>query len=146
MQLSEHFTLAEFCTSQAAIRNRLDNRPGDIEIANMKRLAALLEEVRALVGKPINVSSAYRSPAVNKAVGGSSSSAHMKGLAADITVSGMTAKALATLISMSKIEFDQLILEGNSWVHIGLSESKPRRQLLTATFVVGGVTYSQGIA
>lgn len=146
MQLSEHFTLAEFCNSQAAIRNRLDNRPGDVEIANMKRLAALLEEVRALVGKPINVSSAYRSPAVNKAVGGSSSSAHMKGLAADITVSGMTAKALATLISMSKIDFDQLILEGNSWVHIGLSETKPRRQLLNATFVVGGVTYSQGIA
>lgn len=146
MQLTEHFTLAELCNSQAAARNRLDNRPGDKEIANLKRLAELLEQIRKLVGKPINVSSAYRSPAVNKAVGGSKTSAHMKGLAADITVSGMTAKALATLISMSKIEFDQLILEGNSWVHIGLSETKPRRQLLTATFVIGGVTYSQGIA
>lgn len=146
MQLSEHFTLAEFCNSQAAIRNRLDNRPGDAEISNMKRLAALLEQVRDLIGKPINVSSAYRSPSVNKSVGGSKTSAHMKGLAADITVSGMSAKTVATLISMSKIEFDQLILEGNSWVHIGLSEGKPRRQVLTATFVVGGATYSQGIA
>lgn len=145
MQLSEHFTLAEMCNSQAAIRNRLDNRPGDAEIENLKRVAAILEQVRELVGKPINVSSGYRSPAVNRAVGGSSASAHMKGLAADITVSGMTAKALATLISMSKIEFDQLILEGNSWVHIGLSENKPRKQLLTATFSHGGVTYSNGI-
>lgn len=145
MQLSEHFTLAEMCNSQAAIRNRLDNRPGDVEIENLKRVAATLEQVRELVGKPINVSSGYRSPAVNRAVGGSSASAHMRGLAADITVSGMTAKNLATLISMSKIEFDQLILEGGSWVHIGLSENKPRQQLLTATFNHGSATYSPGI-
>jgi uncharacterized protein YcbK (DUF882 family) len=145
MNLSEHFTLEELCASQAAARNQLDNRPGTTEVANLARVAAMLEEVRALVGKPIHVSSAYRSPAVNIAVGGSKNSAHMRGLAADITVSGMTAKALALLIRESHIAFDQLIFEG-TWVHVGLSEGPPRRQVLTALFSPSGVTYSQGIA
>lgn len=145
MQLTEHFTIEELCASQAATRNRLDNRPGPAEVQNLHRLAVVLEEVRALVGKPIHISSAYRAPAVNKSVGGSRNSAHMKGLAADITVSGMTSKALALLIRESDIGYDQLIYEG-TWVHIGLSEGPPRRQVLTALFSSNGVTYSQGIA
>ena len=144
MQLSEHFTLEEMCASQAAARARLDNRPDVPEVKNLARVAEVLEQVRTLVGKPINISSGYRSPAVNKAVGGSRSSAHMLGLAADITVSGMPSKALAVLIRDSDIEFDQLIYEG-TWVHIGLAEGKPRRQVLTAIFSTNGVTYSQGL-
>ena len=145
MQISEHFTLEELTASQAAVRNGLDNKP-DLEAAkNLRWLAGTLEEVRKLVGKPVHVSSAYRSPAVNKAVGGSSKSAHMRGLAADITVSGMASRDLAELIRSSAIAFDQVIHEG-SWVHIGLAEGVMRRQVLTAHFSPAGVTYTQGIA
>lgn len=144
MNLSEHFTLEEMVSSQIATRRRLDNRPGPKELANLRRTCAVLEQVRALAGAPVIVSSGYRSKAVNQAVGGSSSSAHLQGLAADITVPGMAPKALAKLIMAGDVIFDQLIYEG-TWVHIGLSEGKPRRQVLTATFNPGGVVYSQGI-
>lgn len=144
-RLTPHFTLAELCASQAAVRQRLDNTPGAAECQNLVRVAQVLEQVRALVGKPVAVSSGYRSLAVNKAVGGSKNSAHVRGLAADITVPGMTAKALAEKIRDSGIDFDQLIYEG-TWVHIGLSDTKPRRQVLTANFTAAGVNYSQGIA
>jgi uncharacterized protein YcbK (DUF882 family) len=144
MNLSEHFTLEELTASQAAVRNGLDNRP-DLDITkNLRRMADKLEEVRALVGKPIIVSSGYRSPAVNKAVGGSSKSAHMRGLAADITVPGMTSRDLAELIRSSAIAYDQLIFEG-TWVHIGLAEGIMRHQVLTAHFSPAGVTYTQGL-
>jgi hypothetical protein len=145
MQISEHFTLEELTASQAAVRNRLDNRPGLEEVKNLRWLAGTLEEVRKLVGSPIHVSSAYRSPAVNKAVGGSIKSAHMHGLAADITVSGMTSRDLAELIRSSAIAYDQLIYEG-TWVHIGLAEGVMRRQVLTAHFSPEGVAYTQGLS
>jgi zinc D-Ala-D-Ala carboxypeptidase len=145
MQISEHFTLEELTASQAAARNNLDNRPGLEDVKNLRWLAGTLEEVRKLVGKPINVSSAYRSPAVNKAVGGTAKSAHIRGLAADITVSGMTSIDLANLILSSDIAFDQLIYEG-TWVHLGLADGIMRRQVLTAHFSPAGVTYTQGIS
>lgn len=144
MKLTPHFMLAELCQSQAATRQRLDNRPGPAEVVNLRRVAETLEQVRALVDRPVNVSSGYRAPAVNKAVGGSRNSAHIRGLAADITVPGMTAKELAQRIRDSDIEFDQLIHEG-TWVHIGLADGKQRHQVLTALFSGNGVTYSQGI-
>jgi hypothetical protein len=145
MQISEHFTLEELTASQAAVRNGLDNRPGLEEAKNLRWLAGTLEEVRKLVGKPVHVSSAYRSPAVNKAVGGSAKSAHMRGLAADITVSGMASRDLAELIRSSSIAYDQLILEFGQWVHIGLAEGVMRRQVLTASNSPKGVIYTQGI-
>jgi uncharacterized protein YcbK (DUF882 family) len=145
MNLSEHFTLEELTASQAAVRNGLDNRPGLEEVKNLRWLAEVLEKVRALVGKPVHVSSGYRSPAVNRAVGGSAKSAHMLGLAADITVPGMGCKDLAELIRSSGIGFDQLIHEGQ-WVHIGLAEGSLRKQVLTAHFSPAGVTYTQGIS
>ena len=146
MQISEHFTLEELTASQAAVRNGLDNKPDLEAVKNLRWLAGTLEEVRKLVGKPVYVSSAYRSPAVNKAVGGSSKSAHMRGLAADITVPGMTARDLAELIRSSSIAYDQLILEFGQWVHIGLAEGVMRKQVLTASYSPKGVTYTQGIA
>lgn len=144
-RLTPHFLLAELCSSQVAARLRLDNRPGPVEVQNLHRVAETLEQVRALVGRPVSISSGYRSPAVNRAVGGSRNSAHTRGLAADITVPGMTAKELAEKIRDSGIDFDQLIYEG-TWVHVGLAEGKPRRQVLTAVFSPAGPTYSQGIA
>ncbi|MBY0241964.1 MAG: peptidase M15 [Burkholderiaceae bacterium] len=145
MNLSEHFTLEELVASQLAARQRIDNRPTTVVIENLRRVAAVLEQIRDLVGKPVMVSSGYRSMALNKAVGGAPVSAHLDGLAADISVPGMTARALAVAIRDSGIVLDQLIYEG-TWVHVGLTSGKPRRQVLTARFGPGGTTYSQGIA
>ncbi|OEZ92209.1 peptidase M15 [Janthinobacterium sp. HH107] len=144
MNLSPHFSLAELVASQVATRKGIDNSPAPAIVANLTRLAALLEQVRALVGAPIAISSGYRSPALNKAVGGAASSAHVLGLAADISTAKLTPKALALLIRQSGLDFDQLIYEG-TWVHIGLSAGAPRRQVLTAKFAGGGVSYVTGI-
>ena len=144
MNLSPHFSLAELVASQVALRKGIDNAPAHAIVANLTRLAALLEQVRALVGAPIAISSGYRSPALNKAVGGAANSAHVLGLAADISTAKLAPKALALLIRQSEIAFDQLIYEG-AWVHIGLSTGAPRRQVLTAKFAGGGVSYVTGI-
>ena len=144
MNLSPHFSLAELVASQVATRKGIDNAPAAAIVANLTRLAALLEQVRALVGAPIAISSGYRSPALNKAVGGAANSAHVLGLAADISTAKLAPKALALLIRQSDITFDQLIYEG-TWVHIGLSTGVPRRQVLTAKFAGGGVSYVAGI-
>ena len=144
MNLSPHFSLAELVSSQVATRKGIDNAPAPAIVANLTRLAALLEQVRALVGAPIAISSGYRSPALNKAVSGAANSAHVLGLAADISTAKLAPKALALLIRQSDIAFDQLIYEG-TWVHIALSASAPRRQVLTAKFAGGGVSYVAGI-
>lgn len=145
MRLTEHFTLAELTESQVATRRRIDNTPPPRVIENLRRVAELLEEVRALVKRPVIVSSGYRSPALNVAVGGARKSAHVLGLAADIGAVGMSARDLAQTIAASGIQFDQLIYEG-SWVHLGLSEKEPRRQVSTANFGSSGTTYVAGIA
>lgn len=144
MNLSPHFSLTELVASQVATRKGIDNMPPPAVVANLTRLAALLEQVRTLVGAPITISSGFRSPALNKAVGGAASSAHVQGLAADISTAKLAPKALALLIRQSGLDFDQLIYEG-TWVHIGLSAGVPRRQVLTAKFSGGGVSYVTGI-
>jgi zinc D-Ala-D-Ala carboxypeptidase len=142
VNLSPHFSLAELTLSETAGRKGIDNNPGPEALANLRRLATVLEDVRTLAGKPINISSGFRAPAVNNAVGGASNSAHVQGLAADINVPGMTPAALARLIEGSSIRFDQLILEFDRWVHIGLSNTAPRGQLLTIRTSTG---YMSGI-
>jgi hypothetical protein len=131
MQLSPHFTLSELTVSEWAARNSVSNAPPAKELANLARLAGVLEQVRALVGRPIVVTSGYRSPRVNKGIKGSTTSAHMSGLAADINCPGLTARQLCQKIEASGVQFDQLILEWGNWVHIGLSEWPPRRQVMT---------------
>ena len=145
MNLSKNFTLEEFTFSQTATRQSIDNSPGPAIIISLARVATTLEQIRALVGKPVSISSGYRSPALNRAVGGAPDSAHMHGLAADISMQGYTPVQLARLIRDSGIEFDQLIYEG-AWVHIGLSADAPRRDVLTAIFDGGRARYVQGIA
>ncbi|MBI3229537.1 MAG: DUF882 domain-containing protein [Burkholderiales bacterium] len=141
---SEHFNLSELVFSQTAVRHNLDNTPDAQVVENLQRLCATLEQIRSLVGAPIHISSGYRAPAVNHAVGGASNSAHCYGLAADISVPGMTPLALAQLIEKSGIEYDQLIYEG-TWVHVGLREGDARMQVLTAHFSQGHASYSEGL-
>lgn len=150
--LSPHFQLSEFLVSQAAARAGLSNEPTPRALANLKRLALLLEQVRTLLGDaPILVSSGYRSPAVNNLVGGSLTSAHMHGLAADfICPRHGSPRQVAQAIADSPLQFDQLIFEG-SWVHLAAPErhtadEPARRTVLTAVFASCQPTrYAKGI-
>jgi zinc D-Ala-D-Ala carboxypeptidase len=148
-QLSEHFGLVEFTQSQTATRRGIDNTPSTMAIQNLERVAQLLEGVRTLLGnRVISISSGYRSPGVNAAVGGAPNSRHLLGLAADFTCPSFGApRAICLKIRDSTLTFDQLIFEG-TWVHLGLSPTgeQPRRQVLTAHFNGGTVTYSASLA
>ncbi|OWY35310.1 D-Ala-D-Ala carboxypeptidase family metallohydrolase [Herbaspirillum aquaticum] len=147
-KLTDHFSLSEMTVSETAARKGIDNTPSPAIIKNLTRTAQLLERVRVLLGsKPILVSSGYRSPALNAAVGGSKTSAHMQGLAADFICPGFgTPLAICQRLDSLGVEFDQLIQEG-AWVHIGLAAEgiKPRRQVLTAKFSSVGTTYGSGL-
>lgn len=133
MKLSPNFSLDELTRSEYASRHGLENEPDAKAIENLKRLAALLEQVRTLCNTPIIVSSGYRSPAVNAGVGGSKTSQHMFGCAADIRALRMSIGDLMKKVVGSDIKYDQIILEFNSWVHISVPNSPttaPRRQAL----------------
>ena len=138
MRLTEHFTLEELTHSDLAARKGLNNDPNSAVYDNLCRLADLLEQVRKCLGKPISISSGYRSEQVNKLVGGQPNSQHLFGCAADIKVSGMTPDEIVKAIIQSEIQYDQLIREfcdgkGNGWVHISVTnkvEDTPRNQTL----------------
>ena len=146
MNLTDHFTLEEMVFSQTALRKGIPNHPDVQHVSNLKALCErVLEPIRTLIGKPIFVTSGYRSEALNAAVGGSKSSQHMEGLAADIICPSFgSARNLAEIIAVSSnIEFDQLIYEGD-WVHISTAD-QPRNHVLTAIFEDGKVDYRAGI-
>jgi zinc D-Ala-D-Ala carboxypeptidase len=136
-QLTEHFTLEEFTDSQTAARKGIHNVPpaSSQERKNIQRTAETMEEVRIILdNKPILISSGYRSPQVNSAVGGSKSSAHMSGLAVDFSCPGFgTPIQICKKLHphMKELGIDQLIHEYDTWVHLGLSASAPRHMALT---------------
>lgn len=139
MKLSPNFTLAEMTASEIASRKGWDNTPNAVEVANLKRLCVLLEDVRKLVGAPIIINSAYRSKKVNDAVGSRDVSQHRAGCAADFRVPGMTPRDVCHLIVASDIQYDQLIQEfyeegkPGGWTHISVptvATAKPRRSTL----------------
>ena len=134
MNLSENFTLEEMTVSDIGARKGLDNTPNATEIANLVRTAALLEQLRAIIKKPIKVNSAFRSKAVNDAVGSKDTSQHRIGCAADIKVTGMSPREVVQACIDAKLPYDQVIEEFNSWTHISVPDSPkrpPRRQALT---------------
>lgn len=121
MNLSANFTLEELTRSEAAARNGWDNIPNEGEIENLKRLAALLQDVKAAVGgKPVLINSAYRSKQVNDAVGSKDSSQHRIGCAADLRVPGMTPRQVVEACIAANVPFDQIILEFDAWTHISV--------------------------
>jgi len=131
MQLSEHFTFEELTHTD---HRTLDNTPTEQEkciidgkevlvnaVANLPRLAAFLEEVKTVLGgKPIMVNSAFRSEAVNDAVGSSNKSDHRRGCAADIRVPGMTPDEVVRAIIASDLTYQQIIREFDRWTHIAI--------------------------
>jgi uncharacterized protein YcbK (DUF882 family) len=133
MKLTPNFTLEELTQSETAERKGLDNTPTEEVKANLVRLARFLEEVRRILGRPIMVNSAYRSPEVNKAIGSKPTSQHCIGCAADIKVPGLTPDNIVKELLKTNLEYDQLIREFDSWVHISIPNKfadKPRRQVL----------------
>ena len=125
--MTPHFTLAELTHTD---HRSLDNTPNAQELANLKRLAEFLETVKTtLGGKAVMISSAYRSKAVNDAVGSRDTSQHRQGLACDFKVPGMIPDAVVRTIIAAKLPFDQIIREFDAWTHISIAD-KPRHQAL----------------
>jgi zinc D-Ala-D-Ala carboxypeptidase len=129
--MTPHFTLAELTVTE---HRKFDNTPNALEIANLQRLAELLELVRReLYDMPIMVNSAFRSKQVNDAVGSNDTSQHRLGCAADIRVPGMAPDAVVKTIMAAGLPYDQLIREFDRWTHISIPndpKGKPRGQVL----------------
>jgi hypothetical protein len=152
MNLSANFTLKELTKSDTATRLGLDNTPDEQALENLKTLCEMvLQPVREHFGKSVTVNSAYRSPESNAAVGGSKTSDHCKGMAADIEIVGVANADLAQWI-MDNLEYTQLILEfytpgipDSGWVHVSYDPNNLKKQELTATKVAGKTTYLNGL-
>jgi len=131
VNLSPHFTLAELTHTD---HRQFDNTPNVEEIENLRRLAAFLELVKdRLGGRPIMVNSAFRSKAVNDAVGSSDKSQHRLGCAADLRVPGMTPDQVVRAVMTCGLEYDQIIREFDSWTHLSIPNtpvSLPRKAAL----------------
>ena len=151
--LSENFALRDFIKSETATRKKIDNTPAPAHLEALKAVAKnILEPVQAHFKKPVRINSAYRGPALNKAVGGSAKSQHCNGEAVDFEIDGLPNPDLAMWISKN-LEFDQLILEfydpkegpNSGWVHCSyVAKGANRRQVLTAVTVGGKTVYKPG--
>ena len=151
--LTNNFSLAEMIKSETAIRRDMDNYPhSDEVIQNLTLLCEqVLQPLRDAYGVGIKVNSGYRSPDVNAAVGGSRTSDHCKGQAADIEIPGVANADLAQYIA-DNFEFTQLILEfytqgipDSGWVHVSYDSNNLKRQVMTAVRQNGRTVYLQGL-
>lgn len=138
MKLSPNFSLAEFTASATAAARRIDNTPTAVQIAAMKLLCAkVLEPLRAHFGRPVRITSGFRTPALCIAVGSTTSSQHAKGEAADLEIPGIDNVTVATFIR-DRLPFDQLILENyvwgqpnSGWIHVSYRDGRLRKDVLT---------------
>lgn len=150
MKLSYNFTLAELTKSEVAIRRAIDNTPSLAIIDNLQALVDnILQPVRNALG-PVIVTSGYRSPAVNVAVGGSPTSDHCLGMAADIEIVNLDNKVLAQYVR-DNFKFTQLILEfyidgqpNSGWVHVSYDPKDLKCEVLRAVKKDGKTVYTKG--
>ena len=148
MKLSANFTLSELTKSQTAVRKNIKNEPSTAHVENLIHLAeTVLQPVRDHFGKPVVISSGYRSPELCEAIGSSAKSQHAKGEAADFEIPGVENMQLATWINKNT-DFDQLILEfyepgdpNSGWVHCSAVREGSRAQVLKASKVGGRTKY-----
>ncbi|MBA4010778.1 MAG: peptidase M15 [Phenylobacterium sp.] len=141
-RLTPHFSLEELTRSQVAVRKGIDNTPGPVSVQNLQTTAEAMERVRAILGVPITVTSGYRSPPLNDAIGGSPTSAHTLGLAVDFVADRFGAPLdICRKLVEARVRFDQLIEEG-TWVHISF-DPRMRGQVLTKRPGVAG--YQAGL-
>jgi len=152
MQLTKNFSVYEMTKSETALRRGLDNTPSPAILDNLYLLCTeILQPIRDYYGKGVKVNSGYRSPAVNSAVGGSRTSDHCKGMAADIEIPGIPNYELASFIA-DNFQFRQLILEfytpgipDSGWVHVSYDLRDLRNQILTAVSANGRTIYKIGL-
>tara|TARA_R110000782_G_scaffold19349_5_gene52901 strand:- start:173 stop:637 length:465 start_codon:yes stop_codon:yes gene_type:complete len=152
MNLTKNFSLHELTKSEIALRKGMPNDPLDKELGNLITLAEeVLQPIRDHYGVGVKVNSGYRSPDVNAAVGGSRTSDHCNGMAADIEIAGVANAALAEYIK-DNLKFTQLILEfytpgipDSGWVHVSYDENNLKCQTLTATKKDGKTVYLNGL-
>lgn len=128
----KYFTISELCHSDTAKARGIDNTPSAEVIEKLKELVDnVLDPLRERYGKPIRVSSGYRSEKLNRSVNGTTSSQHRLGEAADITVGSKEGNRKLYEIIRNELPFDQLIDEKNfSWVHVSFKKDRNRKQLL----------------
>ena len=152
MKLTANFSLEELTKSETALRFGMDNTPNDQELANMVALCeCVLQPIRDHFGKGVKVNSGFRDPEVNAKVGGSKTSDHCKGMAADIEIPGVANADLAQWI-VDNLEFRQVILEfytpgipDSGWVHVSYNPGDNKKQVLTATKQNGKTAYLPGL-
>ena len=152
MNLTTNFSLHELTKSEVALRLNIDNTPGEAEIDALRLLAEkVLQPVRDHYGVGVKVNSGYRSPQTNQAAGGSKTSDHCLGRAADIEIPGIPNAELAHWI-MYNLEYTQLILEfytpgipDSGWVHVSYDPNNLKKQELTAMKVAGKTQYVPGL-
>ena len=151
-QLTKNFSLSEMTKSETALRHGLENKPGPDELNNLLQLCAnVLQPIRDHFQKGVKVNSGYRSPEVNAKVGGSRTSDHCRGMAADIEIPGIPNATLASWIEKN-MQFTQLILEfytpgvpDSGWVHVSYDPANLKKQVLTATRKGGKTVYLPGL-
>lgn len=152
MHLTKNFTLEEMTKSETALRFGLDNTPNDQELSNLVALCeSVLQPIRDHFGKGVKVNSGFRDPEVNAKVGGSKTSDHCKGMAADIEIPGVANADLAQFI-VDNMTFRQVILEfytpgipDSGWVHVSYDITDNKKQVLTATKQNGKTVYLPGL-
>lgn len=146
--LSPNFSLEEMIRSDEALRLAINNAPGELERDNLRRLCVqVLEPLRAALGRPIVVTSGYRDPVLNTIVGGSKTSDHCAGRAADIKVPGMSPREVCESIRLLELPYKQVIHEFGAWCHVSIPPAGdvPRRELLTAIKAGGKTQYLPGL-
>jgi hypothetical protein len=152
MNLTENFTLSELTKSETALRHDMDNSPDQTAISNLQALAVhVLQPVRDHFARGVKVNSGYRSPDVNAKVGGSRTSDHCRGMAADIEIPGVPNHELAEWIK-ANLPYTQLILEfytrgvpDSGWVHVSYDPANLKKQDLTAVKEGGKTVYLPGL-
>jgi zinc D-Ala-D-Ala carboxypeptidase len=153
MNLTTNFSLHELTKSEAALRHDMDNTPSPRALANLQALAtAVLQPVRDHFARGVKVNSGYRSPDVNAKVGGSRTSDHCQGMAADIEIPGVPNHQLAEWIQ-GNLPYTQLILEfytrgvpDSGWVHVSYNPDNLKKQDLTAVKENGKTVYLNGLS
>jgi hypothetical protein len=146
MKLTQNFSLEEFLVSQTAERHGIDMTPPQYVIDNLRDLCVtVLQPIRTIADSPLIISSGYRPPELNTLIGGSPTSAHRFGRAADFGIVGLSPVEVCDLVIDLDLVWDQLILEFRRWVHIGVADALPRQQALTAVRQDGKTVYLEGI-
>lgn len=152
MNLTKNFTLHEMTKSETALRHDLDNTPDQAVISNLQALAVnVLQPIRDHFARGVKVNSGFRHPEVNARVGGSRTSDHTRGMAADIEIPGVPNHELAEWIK-ANLPYTQLILEfytrgvpDSGWVHVSYDPANLKKQDLTAIRENGKTIYLNGL-